>query len=152
MHLKDGQHVFWLSTRNLAFANLLAQIIQLRTQFPIKTIHLDDTGKFTSQAFNDYCMFIITLEHPVAHVHMQNGQAELIARSLLMKIELLVSVQVLATLHVAAHVGVKPTSYHKFCSFTICFWSEGKYLSYRSFQICGICPDCSITRRILKGG
>src|ERR1017187_6135398 len=89
-------HVCLLSTRNVAFARLLAQIIQLRANFPdyqIKRIRLDNAGEFTSQSFNDYCMSIgIKVEHSVAHVHTQNGLAEslikilqLIARPLLMK-------------------------------------------------------------------
>ena len=88
-----------LSTRNLAFAWLLAQIIKLRSQFldnPIKTIRLDNVGEFTLNSFNEYCMSIgISVEHPVAHVHTQNGLAEsfikhlqLIARPLLMKSKL----------------------------------------------------------------
>ena len=68
-------HVCLLSTRNMAFARLLAQIIRLKAQFPdytIKTIRLDNAGKFTSQTLNDYCMSTgITVEHPVAHVHTQ---------------------------------------------------------------------------------
>jgi len=70
-------HVCLLSTRNLAFARLLAQIIKLRAHFPdyaIKKIRLDNAGEFTSQAFIDYCMSIgISVEQPVAHVHTQNG-------------------------------------------------------------------------------
>ena len=73
-------HVCLLSTRNMTFARLLAQIIRLKAQFPdytIKTIRLDNAGEFTSQAFNDYCMSTgITVEHPVAHVHTQNRLAE----------------------------------------------------------------------------
>ncbi|BBG96653.1 Disease resistance protein CC-NBS-LRR class family [Prunus dulcis] len=45
-------HVCLLSTRNMAFARLLAQIIKLRAQFPdypIKSIRLDNAGEFTSQ-------------------------------------------------------------------------------------------------------
>ena len=65
--------MYLLSTRNLAFARLLAQIIRLKAQFPnytIKTIHLDNAGEFTSQAFNDCCMSTeVTIEQPVAHVH-----------------------------------------------------------------------------------
>ena len=65
-------HICLLSTRNVAFARFLAQIIRLRAQFPdytIKAVRLDNAGEFTSQAFNDYCMSIgITVEHPVAHV------------------------------------------------------------------------------------
>ena len=45
------------------------KIIRLKAQFPdytIKTIHLDNVGEFTSQAFNDYCMSTgIRVEHPV---------------------------------------------------------------------------------------
>ena len=52
-------HVCFLSTRNVAFARLLAQIIRLRAQipnYPIKTIRLDNADEFTSQTFIDYCM------------------------------------------------------------------------------------------------
>ena len=66
-------HVYLLSTRNVAFARLLAQMTKLRAQFPnylIKTIRLDNAGEFTSQTLNDYSMSIgINIEHPVAHVY-----------------------------------------------------------------------------------
>ncbi|KAJ9539553.1 hypothetical protein OSB04_032286 [Centaurea solstitialis] len=66
-------HVCLLSSRNLAFARLLAQLIRLRAHFPdypIKAIRLDNAGEFTSQIFNDYCMSIgIKVEHPVAHAN-----------------------------------------------------------------------------------
>jgi Integrase core domain len=66
-------HVCLLATRNVIFARLLAQIIQLRANFldyQIKSIRLDNAEEFTSQSFNDYCMSIgIKVEHPVAHVH-----------------------------------------------------------------------------------
>ena len=92
-------HVCLLSTRNVAFARVLAQMIKLRAQFPdypIKTIRLYNADEFTSQTLNDYCMTIgINIEHPIAHVHTQNGLAEslikclqLIARPLLMKSKL----------------------------------------------------------------
>ena len=112
-----------LSTRNMAFARLLAQIIRLKAQFPaytIKTIRLDNAGEFTSQTLNDYCMSTgITVEHPVAHVHTQNGLAEslikrlqLIARPLLMRTKLSVSMWGHAILHAAALVRIRPTNYH----------------------------------------
>ena len=44
-------YVSLLSTRNLAFTKLLAQIIRVQAQFPdylIKLIRLDDIGEFTS--------------------------------------------------------------------------------------------------------
>ena len=116
-------HVCLLSTRNLAFARLLDQLIRLRAQFPdnpIKTIRLDNAGEFTSQAFNDYCTAIeITIEHPVAHVHTQNGLAksfikriQLIARPLLMRAKLPISTWGHAILHVAALIRIRPISYH----------------------------------------
>ena len=88
-------HVCILSI-NVVFARLLAQIIQLRGQFPdhhIKTIHLDNASEFSSQTFLAYCMSVgIDVQHPVAHVHSQNGLAksfikrlQLIARPLLLK-------------------------------------------------------------------
>lgn len=75
-----------LSSRNLAFVRLLAQIIRLRAHFPdypIKKIQLDNAREFTSQAFNDHCMSIgITIEHHVAYVHTQNGLAESLIKHL----------------------------------------------------------------------
>ena len=66
-------HVCLLSTGNVAFARLLAQIIRLQAQFPdypIKKIRLDNTGEFTSQAFDNYCMLIgIDVEYLIAHTH-----------------------------------------------------------------------------------
>ena len=52
-------HVCLLSSRNVVFAKLLAQIIRLQVQFsgyPIKSIRLDNTGEFSSRAFDDFCM------------------------------------------------------------------------------------------------
>ena len=73
-------HVCLLSTRNLAFARLLAQIIKLRAQFSdytIKTVRFDNAGEFICQSFNDYCMFTeIKVKYSVTHVHTQNGLVE----------------------------------------------------------------------------
>ena len=92
-------HVCLLFTKNVVFARLLAQMTKLRAQFPdypIKTMRLDNAGKFTSQTLNDYCMSIgINIERSIAHVHTQNGLAkslikrlQLIAKPLLMKTKL----------------------------------------------------------------
>ena len=79
-------HVCLLSSRNLAFAKLLAQIIRLREHFPdnkFKSIHFDNAAEFSSQSFNDYFLAIgIRVEHSVAHVHTQNGLAELLIKHL----------------------------------------------------------------------
>lgn len=117
-------HVCLLTTRNTAFAKLLAQIIKLRAQFPdhpIKSIRLDNAAEFTSATFNDYCMSVgISVEHPVAHVHTQNGLAEslikrlqLIARPLLLRAKLPISVWGHAILHAANIIRIRPSAYHK---------------------------------------
>ena len=66
-------HVCLLSTRNVAFSRLIAQIIRLRAQFPdhpIKTIRFDNAGEFSSHAFLDYCMSIgIDVQYSIAYVH-----------------------------------------------------------------------------------
>ena len=76
--LTRWSHVCLLSTHNIIFSRLLAQIIRLRTQFldyPIRSIRMDNAGEFTSQAFSDYCMSIrINVEHPITHT--QNGLVE----------------------------------------------------------------------------
>lgn len=70
-------HVCLLSMRNVDFARLLAQIIKLRAHFPeylIKNIRTYNAGEFTSRSFDEYCAALgINVEHPVAHVHTQNG-------------------------------------------------------------------------------
>jgi transposase InsO family protein len=64
----------------LLLLDLLAQNIRLRAHFPdysIQSIRIDNAGEFTSQTFYEYCMSIgINVEHPVPHVHTQNGLAE----------------------------------------------------------------------------
>ncbi|GJR43791.1 disease resistance CC-NBS-LRR class family protein [Tanacetum coccineum] len=112
-------HVSLLSTRSVAFAKFLAQIIKLRAHFPdyiVKRVRLDNAGEFTSQAFNDYCMSVgIVVEHPVAYVYTQNGLAEslikrlqLIARQLIIRTKLPVSIWVHAILHAASLIHMRP--------------------------------------------
>jgi hypothetical protein len=117
-------HVCLLSTHNVAFARLLAQIIRLQAQltdYPIQSIRMDNAGEFTFQAFYDYFMSTgINVEHPIPHTHTQNGLAEsfikqlqLIARPLLMKTKLHVFVRGHAILHAASLVWIKPIIYQK---------------------------------------
>ncbi|PRQ53193.1 putative RNA-directed DNA polymerase [Rosa chinensis] len=114
-------HVALLSTRNAAYAKLLAQIIRLRAHYPdhpIKSIRLDNAGEFTSKTFDDYCMSLgIDVEHPVPHVHTQNGLAEaaikrlqMIARTLVMHTNLPVSAWGYAILHAATLIRLRPTA------------------------------------------
>ncbi|KAK9133229.1 hypothetical protein Scep_012757 [Stephania cephalantha] len=117
-------HVCLLSTRNVAFARLLAQIIKLRAQFPdnpIKTIRLDNAGEFQSQAFRNYCMSIgITIEHSF-HMCIPEWFGEkslikhiqLIAGPLIMRTKLSTSVWGHAVLHAASIIRYRPTAYHE---------------------------------------
>ena len=93
MHLLDGLMCL-LSTRNHAFAKIIARVIRLRahhTEYQIQSIRMDNAAEFSSNAFNDYCMALgIQVQHSVPYVHTQNGLVEslikrikLIARPLL---------------------------------------------------------------------
>ena len=118
-----------------AFAKLLAQMIRLRGQFPnypIKIIHLDNAGEFTSQSFDAYRVLVgIKFERHVAHVHTQNELAEsfikrfqLIARPLLMKSELPTTVWGHAILHATSLVRFRPTHYNKYSPSQLVFGHE----------------------------
>ena len=89
-------HVCLLSTRNVAFARLLAQIIRLRAHFPnhlIKLIYLDNASEFTSKTFDEYCKSVkIDVEHPSSTCSFSEGISEslikhlqVIARTLLFR-------------------------------------------------------------------
>ena len=68
-------HVCLLSTRNHAFAKIIAQVIRLREHHPehqIQSIRIDNAAEFSSKAFNDYCMALgIQVQHSVPYVHTQ---------------------------------------------------------------------------------
>ena len=150
-------HVCLLSTRNVAFARLLAQIIKLRAQFPdypIKSIRLDNAGEFTSQTFDDYCMTLgIDVEHPVPHVHTQNGLAEalikrlqLIARTLLMKTKLPVSAWGHAILHAASLVRLRPIANHQYSSVQLVFGHQPNISHLRVFGCAVYVPIAPLQR------
>ena len=130
-------HICLLSIHNIVFARLLAQIIRLWAHildYPIKTIHLDNTDEFTSQTFINYCMSIrINIEHIIVHTHTQNGLTksfiksfQLIARPILMKTKL-------------------PTSAWGILPFTTCAWKTTKYLSFMNLWLCSIFTNCTYT-------
>lgn len=90
----------------------MSQIIRLKANYPehrIQSIRMDNAAKFTSHAFDDYCMALgIQVQHYVPYVHTQNGLAEslikrikLIARPLLMNCKLPSSFWGHAVLHAA---------------------------------------------------
>ena len=50
-------HVSLLSTRNHAFAKIVAQVIKLKAQYrehQTRSIQMDNAAEFSSRAFNDY--------------------------------------------------------------------------------------------------
>lgn len=107
----------------MAFSRFLTHIIKLRAQlldYPIKKVRLDSVGEFTSQAFNYYYVATeIDVEHPVAHVHTQNGLVEslikflqLIARTMIMRSKLPTFVLGHAILHAEALIRVRQSVYH----------------------------------------
>jgi hypothetical protein len=80
---------------------------------------MDNATKFSSHAFNDYCMALGTEVHSVPYVHTQNGLAEslikrtkLITRSLLINCKLPTSCWAHAFLHTVDLVQLRPTAYH----------------------------------------
>ena len=85
-------------------------------------ICFDNTSEITSHIFHEYCISIgIEVEHPVTHVHTQNGLAKLllkclklVARPLLMRVNLPMANLGYAILHVTILVRIKPISYHKY--------------------------------------
>ena len=116
-------HVCLLSTRNHAFAKLIAQIIRIKASFTehhIKSIRMDNTSEFSFRAFNDYCMAQgIEVHHSFTYVHTQNGLAEslikrikIIARLMLHNCNLPTSCWGHAVLHAADLIQLRPTAYH----------------------------------------
>ena len=135
-------HVCLLSSRNVTFAKLLAQIIRLKAQFPnhpTKTIRLDNASEFSSQTFLDYCMSIgIEVQHPIAH--SQNGLAEsffkrlqLIARPLLLKTKLPLSAWGHVIIHAENLIRLRPTANHNLSPLQLAKGSQPNISHFRVF-------------------
>ncbi|CAA7014574.1 unnamed protein product [Microthlaspi erraticum] len=156
----------------MAFARFIAQIIRLRAHFPdyaIKKVRLDNAGEFTSAAFNDFCMSVgIDVEHPVPHVHTQNGMAEslikrlqLIARPLILRTKLPITVWGHAILHAGALVQGEGRENHQMISpgvhtlwlILILLLINARW-KFRKLYICKdwltSCPMSSDTKRVTK--
>ena len=85
----------------------------------------------------------MTIEHPVAHVHTQNGLVEsfikriqLIARPLLMREKLPISAWG-AILHAAALIRIRPISYHEFSPLQLVHGQEPN-ISHLQFFGCAV--------------
>jgi len=154
-------HVALLSTRNAAFSKLLAQIIKLRAHHPdhpIRSIRLDNAGEFTSKTFDDYCMSLgIDVEHPVPHVHSQNGLAEahikrlqLVSRALVMHTNLPVSAWGYAVLHAAMLLRFRPVARQPFSAYQLVTGYEPSVSHLRIFG-CAIYVPIAPPQRIKMG-
>ncbi|KAL4026480.1 hypothetical protein IC575_014911 [Cucumis melo] len=82
----------------------------------------------------------INIEHPVAHVHTQNGLAEsfikhlqLIVRPLLMRAKLPLSIWGHAILHAASLICIRPTSYRKYSPTQLVYGQEPNISHLRIF-------------------
>ena len=137
-------HVCLLSTRNIAYAHLLARIIKLRAHFPdhpIKTIRLDNAGEFSSTTVHDYCMFLgIEVQYPIAHAHTQNDLAEYcikhlqwIARPLLLRTKLPLSSWGFALLHAGNLIRLRPIGDHDFSLLQFVYGSQPNIYHLRVF-------------------
>ena len=82
------------------------EIVAHHSDYPIKSIRLDNAGEFTSKSFDDYCISLgIDVEHTVSYVHTQDGLAN---RILVMRTKLLVFAWGYAILHAAMLVRLRP--------------------------------------------
>nr|GEV63751.1 retrovirus-related Pol polyprotein from transposon TNT 1-94 [Tanacetum cinerariifolium] len=124
----------------------------------VKRVRLDKVGEFTSLAFNDYCMSVgIVVEHPVAHVHTQNGLAEsltkrlqLIARPKIMRTKLHVSMWGHAIFHAASLICMRPSAYHKYSPIQLASGQEPNISHLRIFG-CAVYVPISPPQHIKMG-
>ena len=99
----------------------------------------------------------IIVEHPVAHVHTQNGLAEslikrlqLIARPLIMRTKLPISVWGHAILHAASLIRIRPSAYHKYSPLQLAFGQEPNIFHLKIFS-CAIYVPIAPPQRIKMG-
>jgi len=98
-----------------------------------------------SQVFNDYCMSIrIAVEHHVAHAYTQNNLVEsiikhlqLIARPLMIRTKLPISIWGHAILHDATWIRIRSSAYHEYSPLQLAFGEEPNIFHLRIF-------DCAI--------
>ena len=134
-----------LSTRNIVFSKLLAMLIKFRTHYsdyPVKTLRMDNAGEFKSQHFEDYCMATgIELTYSVPYEHSQNGLAEafikkiqLISRPLLIQANLPSYFWGHAVLHAATLLRYCPTLLNDFSPLELL---SGQKLDISHFRVFG---------------
>jgi len=80
----------------------------------------------------------ITVEHPVAYVHLQNSLVEslclqFIARPLIMRTKLSISIRGHAILHTATLIRIRSTAYHKYSLLQLTFGQESNIFHLKIF-------------------
>ena len=136
-----------------AYAKLLAYMIRLRAHYPDHPIKsgLIMLREFTSKTFDDYCMSIgIDVEHPVPHVHTQNGLAEaaikriqMVTRTLVMRTNLPPSAWVHAVLHAAMLIRLRLIATQSFSTQQLVTGYEAS-ISY--LRVLGVLLMCLLRR------
>ena len=102
---------------------------------------MDNADEFTSKSFDAYCASLgIEIEHPVPHVHTQNGLAEsmikrvqIIARTLLLQTKLDSSAWDHVVLHAAALIRIRPTALHTHSPLQLVFGHKPDISHLRTF-------------------
>ena len=111
------------------------------SDYPIKSIRLDNTGEFTSKSFDDYCISLgIDAEHIVPYVHTQDGLAN---RILVMRTKLLVFAWGYAILHAAISVLLRPTATNLTPRYS---WWLGTNLMFRTYAHLSMQSTCQLCR------
>ena len=134
-----------LSTRNIAFAKILAMLLKFRTHYPdnpIKTLLMDNAKEFRSKKFEDYWVATgISLTYAVPYEHAQNRLAkafikkiQLMSRPLLLHAKLPSSFWVHAVLHATTLLRYYPTLLNEYSPLEL-FIGHLPNVSY--FQIFG---------------
>jgi hypothetical protein len=154
-------HVCLLSTRNPAFTKFMTQVIRLKTnclEYRIKSIRMNNVAKFSSRAFNNYCMAQgIKVQHSVPYVNTKNGLAEslikrinLIARPLLQGCNLPTSCWGHAILHATDLVQLRPTLYHTISPLQLVCGDQPSISHMRKFG-CAVYTPISPPKRTSMG-
>ena len=119
---------------------------------------MDNTGEFTSKAFDDYCMALgIKVEHLAPYVYTHNGLTEsliksikLIARSLLQHSDIPISCWCHVVLHDTALIKIQPTAYHDYSPLQIVCDKEPNIFHLKIFG-CAVYVPISPPQRTSMG-
>ncbi|BAB02592.1 retroelement pol polyprotein-like [Arabidopsis thaliana] len=166
---RNGYHIETMSEGSIKYLqitsniqgskNILEKLLAFSTGLYYTTINTIEVNAIVNQKSTENIKVWhdrISVEHPVAHVHTQNGLAEslikrlqLIARPLLMKSKLPISAWGHAILHAAGLVRIRPTSNHKFSPSQLVLGCELKVQKIIHLQsLANQLPDAFTTQKV----